>query len=86
MQQWVAIWRILMNMKSLQHLHVIICNSGSIWEVLSQMDAAEVVRPMMAITRPQNFELDLPFACPSDEAPWVNLPCQIGRTNSVDSW
>ncbi|KIM99250.1 hypothetical protein OIDMADRAFT_56405 [Oidiodendron maius Zn] len=82
MKQWVAIWRILTNMKSLQHLHVIMCYPGSIWEGLSKMDAAEVVRPIMAITKPQNFKLDLPFTCPSDEAPWVDLPCQIGRAVS----
>jgi hypothetical protein len=81
-EEWDAMWKVIAKMKGLQNLQVTISRSGRFWEALSKEEATEIMRPIMAVTGPVSFELDLPFDCPSQEAPWVDLPCKIQRTSS----
>jgi hypothetical protein len=82
---WNTIWKNLAEMRGLNELRVkLIVVDHRAWENIGKEKAIALFEPVMEVTSPSFFELVLPFACKSDEAPWNALPCHIRLTTNID--
>jgi hypothetical protein len=75
--RWITIWKILAEMEALQDLRVMLKFGGPSWDNMSDEDLNALLVPLLAITRPQNFDLRIPFYPRRRVAPWDALPCNI---------
>jgi hypothetical protein len=65
-------------MKSLQDLRVILIFHHPDWNKLSVAETAAMLEPLMEVTTPKCFKVNLPSYLRVD-VPWEELPCIVGK-------
>ncbi|KAH7403592.1 hypothetical protein BKA64DRAFT_777224, partial [Cadophora sp. MPI-SDFR-AT-0126] len=58
-EKWQNIWHIISSITGLRQLHVTLC-VGRGWAAINQEGAAELLRPIKQVTRPDVFVLTIP--------------------------
>ncbi|KAH6668700.1 hypothetical protein B0J14DRAFT_487960, partial [Halenospora varia] len=78
-ERWVTTWQVLASMKNLQKLCVKLDVGRSGWEDMAVDRAVPLLKPIMEVTRPKEFRLELPFVFKSEdlEVPWRDLPYRM---------
>lgn len=82
-REWYDVWESLASMPGLRRLKVKLITRttpGAKW----RRDETKVLQPVAKVTRPEDFELVLPWpADESDEPALQKLPCRISRYEFV---